>query len=447
MLKEKVKLTEQLKCVKVVGLFGRFNHTINFDSENDVVIITAPNGYGKTIVLRIIDSLFKLQLGFFKSLSFQSVDISFQSGKRIFIEKTRAELFESENIPIPKNIIIQGYGFEKEVKSFTIPSEYDVSIIEHIERNFPVGRLEPKLWIDHRSDDLITEDELVSRYGSSAHQKTGLLPPWLEAVGDLIDTHLVETQRLLSLGGDFSKRYSRSKKRHTSVVENDAHDLSSRISNIVQRYALESQQLDQSFPKRFIESRKDSIRDESDVTGKLEHLNKKQADLREVGLIGKAFSEPIDTNEQFDDELVRRVLSIYIDDTDQKLSIFDQIYDKINLFKEILDTHFTFKNVVISQDKGISIIDTDSSDDIPLTELSSGEQHELVLIYELLFKVADGSIILIDEPELSLHVGWQKKFISDLQKIQNLRNLSVIIATHSPQIINEKWDLVQDLKA
>ena len=82
-----------------------------------------------------------------------------------------------------------------------------------------------------------------------------------------------------------------------------------------------------------------------------------------------------------------------------------------------------------------------------MAELSSGEQHELVLIYGLLFIVEEGSIILIDEPELSLHVTWQKNFITDIQKIQELKKLRVVIATHSPQIIHDKWDLVEELKA
>ena len=116
-----------------------------------------------------------------------------------------------------------------------------------------------------------------------------------------------------------------------------------------------------------------------------------------------------------------------------------------NQLKQILDEHFSFKTISINPEKGISAIDNDSEEAIPLSELSSGEQHELVLIYELLFKVEDGAVILIDEPELSLHVSWQKRFISDLQKIQNLKKMNVVIATHSPQVINDNWDLVQDL--
>lgn len=44
-------------------------------------------------------------------------------------------------------------------------------------------------------------------------------------------------------------------------------------------------------------------------------------------------------------------------------------------------------------------------------------------------------MILIDEPELSLHVAWQKKFIDDLFNIIKNKKINVIIATHSPYII------------
>ena len=89
---------------------------------------------------------------------------------------------------------------------------------------------------------------------------------------------------------------------------------------------------------------------------------------------------------------------------------------------------------------------SDSGRDIALTDLSSGEQHELVLLYELLFGVRDDALILINEPELSLHVGWQVRFLPDLQRIQKLRPLQIVMATHSPQIVNDRWDLTEELK-
>jgi predicted ATP-binding protein involved in virulence len=53
---------------------------------------------------------------------------------------------------------------------------------------------------------------------------------------------------------------------------------------------------------------------------------------------------------------------------------------------------------------------------------------------------------LIDEPELSLHVGWQAQFLKDLQEITGLADLDVLMATHSPDIIQDRWDLTVELK-
>ena len=80
------------------------------------------------------------------------------------------------------------------------------------------------------------------------------------------------------------------------------------------------------------------------------------------------------------------------------------------------------------------------------TDLSSGEQHELVLFYELLFKVAPGSLVLIDEPEISLHVVWQEHFLKDVQDVTRLSDIDVIVATHSPDVIDGHRDLLVELE-
>jgi len=99
----------------------------------------------------------------------------------------------------------------------------------------------------------------------------------------------------------------------------------------------------------------------------------------------------------------------------------------------------------IDKDKGFVFQALDKSD-IPADELSSGEQHELVLFYELLFKVKENTLILIDEPELSLHVAWQLQLLKDLQEVSTLTHFDALIATHSPEIIDDRWDLTIELK-
>jgi predicted ATP-binding protein involved in virulence len=142
----------------------------------------------------------------------------------------------------------------------------------------------------------------------------------------------------------------------------------------------------------------------------------------------------------------RNVLSVYIDDVQTKLQVFDELTNKIDLLVKIINNkRFLYKKMSISKKEGF-IFKTPDGKQLSPTNLSSGEQHELVLLYELLFKVTPNSLILIDEPELSLHVGWQQQFLKDLQEITKLAQFDVLIATHSPLIINDRWDLTVELK-
>jgi predicted ATP-binding protein involved in virulence len=118
---------------------------------------------------------------------------------------------------------------------------------------------------------------------------------------------------------------------------------------------------------------------------------------------------------------------------------------KLEIFSTILnERQFVFKQLEISPDFGFRF-KTEDEKELSLTELSSGEQQEVVLLYELLFRVSHNTLVLIDEPEISLHVAWQKEVLNDLLKIVKLQKISVITATHSPQIIDTHWDLVVDL--
>ena len=68
-----------------------------------------------------------------------------------------------------------------------------------------------------------------------------------------------------------------------------------------------------------------------------------------------------------------------------------------------------------------------------------------MLHYDLLFRVRPNTLVLIDEPELSLHVAWQKKFLPDLLKIVATAQFDVVLATHSPFIVGDRSDLMVGL--
>jgi predicted ATP-binding protein involved in virulence len=183
---------------------------------------------------------------------------------------------------------------------------------------------------------------------------------------------------------------------------------------------------------------------EEEIRNKLDELEKKRSRLEEVGLLDKEQDMAFLPAKQISKN-TEEVLSVYVQDVEEKLSVLDEITNKIDLFKQIINERFRYNRMTISRQEGFSFL-TRGDKPLPVTSLSSGEQHELVLLYQLLFEVRPNSLILIDEPELSLHVAWQQQFLQDLQEITQLASFDVLIATHSPQIIHDRWDLTVELK-
>jgi predicted ATPase len=74
---------------------------------------------------------------------------------------------------------------------------------------------------------------------------------------------------------------------------------------------------------------------------------------------------------------------------------------------------------------------------LSLRRASSGEQCMLVMLLGIAGHIEDGALVLIDEPEISLHPKWQEDFIQMLmQAFSNYQGCQFVIATHSPQIIS-----------
>uniref|UniRef100_UPI003784182F AAA family ATPase n=1 Tax=Pseudolysinimonas sp. TaxID=2680009 RepID=UPI003784182F len=134
------------------------------------------------------------------------------------------------------------------------------------------------------------------------------------------------------------------------------------------------------------------------------------------------------------------LLDLYLQDTDAKLRPFETLVQKIELLEKLINTRLLKKRVQATVTKGLEITSTTDGREISLDSLSSGEQHELILMFDLLFNVPQGGLVLIDEPEISLHVSWQLAFMPDVEEIAELSGFRFVVATHSPQIINDAWN-------
>ena len=76
--------------------------------------------------------------------------------------------------------------------------------------------------------------------------------------------------------------------------------------------------------------------------------------------------------------------------------------------------------------------------DFPFFELSSGEKNKILTAAKVLSHARNHCLILLDEPETSLHLHWQRTFHSSLvEMLDGINHFHVIVATHSPIIISE----------
>ncbi len=127
-----------------------------------------------------------------------------------------------------------------------------------------------------------------------------------------------------------------------------------------------------------------------------------------------------------------------IKDNNENLTIKEanqKAVDEINSIFDGLVLKTKFKGISKDIDRDI-LFENDVKDDIKLDELSTGEQQLFIRALSLKMMGLKNSIILIDEPEISLHPNWQNHILRVYQNIAKDGDNQLIIATHSPQIVS-----------
>jgi predicted ATP-binding protein involved in virulence len=439
----KIESLTTIKSLKIEKLFEIFDYHVKYPKKDNVLIITGPNGFGKTQVLNIIYSLFNKRFAFFYNLVFKKITVTLNSGLSIVICKKNEQ---NEKVTVFKLL-----NENKVYETFNYTYAMDRNLLRSVEQYLPLSRMRENVWLDHKTDNLLTDVDVISKYADVISEYANQLPAKMSdnLKGDneellkafkTINVHLIREQRLFKKVDSRERNY-RGERNQTIMIETIqtyANELRELISGRIQQSFSISQSLDSSYPNRLISGKKKVSKNEYDQ--KFANLKEKQEKLTRNGLYENTQKE---LNYSEDDA---KALLVYLNDLEKKLEVFDGLLEKLELFTSILNKRrFTFKSINISREKGF-YFKTSKGKELKLNQLSSGEQHEVVLLYELIFKTSPNILVLIDEPEISLHITWQKEFLDDLLKIIKIQNFQVLIATHSPSIINDRWDLVYNLE-
>ena len=340
----------KIRTVGIQGLFNEFNYEL--DVNPNLTFVHSPNGCGKSVLMHMVYSILKGDLGYFSDIPFQKMTISFDDDSELIVESVQGKIVCS----MKKNRLLTPITAEE---------------------------------LETIADTLYISPERLT-----IKKKDGHLVDALEACAQ----ELYETIRLAKDDRDLAVTSEEGRKELTdSELEFWCKDLKAKLDFI------KDAGFEPEMPSgaRFPPSRFEIMEN-----------RKRYEDL--------AFSV---------EEYVDRAY---------------QLAESIIVFKDIINNIYINKSIDVT-DNGKLIVTMNNGTNLPLSKLSSGEKQLLLIFYQMLFHSNTGTIILLDEPEISLHVTWQQVLGDYFSDICRVRKVQLIVATHSPQVIHDRWDFATEL--
>lgn len=457
--------------VLVKGLFGMFDHDIQLNQDSRITIIHGPNGVGKTVLMRLVHGLFNYDYAYIGSVPFEMLWIDYEDGT---IVKVKGIARKDDRRKVT-SLHITCIGESRETDTaFTPLIADDAWLDKQIEALRPdltsvkVPWARPSwYWVAlgglEAQDSQVRTRAAVLREIPDLHERTyGEIPAWFVKIQRQTSSRLLLADRLVceemddemwwavyfsSSNNDPNRQFYPSPRDSVSDIR---YDFSMRIRSAFGK----SKEFEKLRPNGFQELEYEA----RELTSTLEALDKVICEMnRTLEEVSIKASLQVSSALAADHEGYKRERE-YLFERLQLTSKKLELASAADLFIDIINERFLFKSMEFfavpsedhSDDKHLvcfrfvvdSALKDDKRETIPDSQLSSGEQHLLTLYYRLLFEVEPNSLVMIDEPELSINVVWQRNFLKDLQRIIELRKFDVVIATHSLEIINDKWDWI-----
>ncbi|MDR0982971.1 MAG: ATP-binding protein [Culturomica sp.] len=115
-----------------------------------------------------------------------------------------------------------------------------------------------------------------------------------------------------------------------------------------------------------------------------------------------------------------------------------RVNTRIQTFYKTVDALFSKTGKIIGIDPYTNhLIFRNGDETIPLHKLSSGEKQLLIILLKAFLMEEKPYILLMDEPEISLHIEWQYRLLEEIRKLNP--NCQIITSTHSPSIFGDGW--------
>ncbi len=425
--------TARIKRIEVIGLFGLYDHVIDLKLEDRVTILHGPNGVGKTVLLQMIRALLSNELRDIAQIPFERFSAVFTDGTSVKIEVS----VESQSVFVDQ----AGRTRTRTIKTLLVAHGENTTKHQFVKQGFyPAADI-----FDEAGVDGISLRRQARQFPGVRWVHNGAPEAW-KPFSNPLQVHIIQAQRTLSRVGPRDATTDSPLPLSFPTVWSNAIDLERQISSLRQDYVAIAQELDQSFPTRLIQRTGQSLSPQ-ELKRRMLAVENQRAALQNIGILDESSAKPfnvadLDTLSPAQSD----VMALYVEDNEKKLGVFADLLQRVELLVRIVNDRFRNKTIRADHKQGLVVLDHRGSP-LELRALSSGEQQQIIILYDLLFRVEKNALLLLDEPELSLHVLWQKRFLPDLLEIVQVAGIDALVATHSPFIVGDRSDLMVALDA
>lgn len=405
----------RIKHVSINKLWGIKNISTPFHEHVNIFI--GANGSSKTTFLNLIEAALLCDISTFANIEFESIEITLQQ-ENASIKVLR---INTEDIPIIKYIFNNVLEYEipcAEIpfRSYRYPSRYREAysaIIEELTRIVNIS------WLSINRDNTSALDFERSR-------------EYMERIRNTVDLKLHDLIKKLivyqlQLESEANKSANKFKEEALSLMLYNASVDVFKNENLQHVTSTDTTSMKKDLFLAF--KALGVAKDKSDQIQC--HISK----IKEV-ISNISANHTISIDDVFVLSLINRTISI-IEISKAHEEQTRKIFAPMEKFWKCLNNFMPNKTFELNKDNdgniNISLKEGgDKNNSISITSLSSGEKQLFILLTEALLQKSITHIFIADEPELSLHIEWQRKILNALLDLNS--NAQIIVATHSPEV-------------
>lgn len=445
---------------KIFGLFGKKDISLSF--KNKVQIYVGENGLGKTTVLNLLYYLLSCKFEEMLKINYASVSIKL-NGKAYDFTKTQIQAYVERDVPVSRRSPYYRH-FRRILTPENIKDLKKIIDSPRIERIVKIRRVSDYI---HKMSHFISNVSSGDQYNAIVEVVSG----W-ENTED-ISTYVNDIQEIQGKILYFPT-YRR--------IEIDKENIRKSIQKEEDNYnfffdsEIEAQKRNLTKISKLIHMGMDDFVERKDkLLEKISEISRRKLDALSTDIIRceiKGYPEKTEIRKS-DIDTIKTLLSrshiglevndvegvissikngdVYNDNNKvllyvlrQLLDIYESyaVYDRgLKKFVEICNHYLNDKQLVydeVALDLYIKFKDEQEKSNIGFDLLSSGEKQIVSMLSEVFLDPEKDFIFLIDEPELSLSIFWQKMLIPDI--MESGRCSLLFAVTHSPYIFDNKYD-------